>query len=343
MSLRARILALAAPFGVYPLARWLTRSTPKILMYHRFSGQPQAGRVHRRMFEQQVQYLKQHFRIMSLGELLTHHEQHGHFPARTVVLTVDDGYRDFYDIAFPVLKQHDVPATFFIATRFVDGGFWLWPDRLRYILQQSTRLADRSLLPAAVTCPAGELDAAARNALWSDLVAWLLSVEDTRKQQWLENFAGSQQLEVPAQPTAPYRAVNWRQVREMHECGIEIGAHSRSHPSLGRVADDSLAGEIGGSVQDITRQLGQAPVSFCYPNGQPGDYNERVIAEVAASGCKGAVTAFYDRYLLDDIYALRRFDGGNDWSHFMKVCNGIEGLTARWLGASTAHFRAVSS
>ena len=48
-------------------------------------------------------------------------------------------------------------------------------------------------------------------------------------------------------------------------------------------------------------------------------------------------------YLLDDIYALRRFDGGNDWSHFMKVCNGIEGLTARWLGASTAHFRAVSS
>ncbi len=54
-----------------------------------------------------------------------------------VVITVDDGYLDFYEIAFPALREAGLPATLFLTTRFVDGDIWLWPDQVRYILEHS--------------------------------------------------------------------------------------------------------------------------------------------------------------------------------------------------------------
>jgi len=50
--------------------------------------------------------------------------------ANSVLLTVDDGYQDFYNLAFPILKKYEVPATVFFTTDFIDKRIWLWHDLL---------------------------------------------------------------------------------------------------------------------------------------------------------------------------------------------------------------------
>ena len=91
---------------------------------------------------------------------------------------------------------------------------------------------------------------------------------------------------------------------------------------------------MAGAVDDIERHTGMRPASFCFPNGQPGDYTETVKTYVRNAGCKGAVTAFFDRCVADDLYEVRRFTAGERRFQFEKSVNGVELLAARWLNSS---------
>ena len=333
LNLKSKLVQVAGPLGGYRASRWLTRTTPKILMYHRFSEQARPGHVHRAEFERQVGYLSRHFNVMRMDQVF---EAIASDPARlenTVAITVDDGYLDFYEIAFPVLREAGLPATLFLTTRFVDGDFWLWPDQVRYILQYSDYIEPLAL-PGFEMRAHTRLDEPLRDRLWEHIVSHLLSIEEPAKQEWMQSFQARQEVELPVAPPDNFRAVSWEQAREMAAANIEMGAHTRTHPSLGKVSEEQLRDEVEGAIHDIERQTGQRPASFCFPNGQPDDYNEAVKACVRQAGCKGAVTAFYDSRVSDDPYEVRRFTASERRFQFEKSVNGIEFLAARWFRSS---------
>ena len=110
----------------------------------------------------------------------------------------------------------------------------------------------------------------------------------------------------------------------MQSNGIEIGSHTLSHPSLGRVSDEQANVEIDDSLTVINSHLGTIPRTFCYPNGQPNDYNPNVIKMVDAAGYKAAVTAFPDKHVLTKDFAWRRYSGAGNEIHFKKVIHGVE-------------------
>jgi len=332
LQLKSRMVRAAGTLGAFCASRWLTRATPKVLMYHRFSEQPIPGCVHRDEFSRQVDYLERNFSVMSMGQILNQISTNPASLNNVAVITIDDGYLDFYEVAYPVLRDAGLPATLFLTTRFVDGDFWLWPDRVRYILQQSGYIE-------AFEIPGFQqnrclLDEGLKEILWERIVAFLLSVKDSRKQLWLEEFTLRQRIHVPVAPTIDYRAVTWDQVREMTAANIEMGAHTRTHPSLGMISSMQLKYEIQGAVDDIERQTGCRPESFCFPNGQRDDYADLVKEYVKQAGCKGAVTAFYDKHIIDDLYEMRRFPVDENRFQFEKSVNGIELLAARWLNSS---------
>jgi len=332
-SSRSAIIRAAGRLGGFPACRWLSRATPKILMYHRFAAQPAPGFVDRDTFRRQVAYLQRHFRICSLGQVLAELHATGRCATNTAVITVDDGYRDFYEVAWPVLQQSRAPATLFLATHFIDGRIWLWPDALRHILDQSTAIRQVGI-PGFEGQQYLQLNDVQRSMLWLRMVDYLLSIPEDDKRDWINRFAARQGVVLAARPKGACQAVSWDQVREMQAGGIEIGAHTRTHPSLGRVDAAALVGEISGSVGDIERETGRRPVSFCYPNGQRADYSEAAKAQVRAAGCLGAVTAFYDSAVIDDLYEIRRFSASENTFQFEKSANGVELMAARWLNTS---------
>ena len=332
-NFKARAVRLAGPLGGYRACRFLTRSTPKILMYHRFSRREQPGFVHHEAFERQVAYLKNHFNLITIGDLIAAYQESGCFPGNSVVITVDDGYRDFYDIAYPILKKHDATATFYVTTRFVEGDFWLWPDSIKYILEHSDNIDLNGLLDGE-GFQEKRLTKSSRQHLWERMVNHLLAIDEEEKKKWLDAFFLKQDIPLPVEPAEEYRAVNWQQLKDMAANNIEVGAHTQNHPSLGRLKEGEIVREVIGSVDIIEKAMGCKPVSFCFPNGQPSDYTETVKKYVKDAGCLSAVTAFYDKYIVDDLFEIRRFNASDDWQSFIKSANGVEALAARLVGSN---------
>lgn len=119
------------PLSIYPEHY---RTLP-ILCYHRFTTAERAGQrleLTAAAFEEQLRYLRQHnYRILGLDEVATILAGDAPIPPRAVVLTIDDGYRSVYEVAWPLLRKYRAPATLFIYNDFIGGGSALNWDQLR--------------------------------------------------------------------------------------------------------------------------------------------------------------------------------------------------------------------
>ena len=92
--------------------------------------------VSKDVFEMQMQFLKEHFTVVSFGELLDLWTQKTYDQSkRYCVITFDDGWLDNYIYAYPVLKKYEIPATIFLPTAFVGTNKWFWPDKIGFILR----------------------------------------------------------------------------------------------------------------------------------------------------------------------------------------------------------------
>lgn len=211
-------------------------------------------------------------------------------PKNLVAITVDDGYADFVELAYPILKRYDFPATAYVVTKFVDQGMWLWFDVIRYQVSQGK--------PGAYILEiAGDAyyivlgDGRARSSAWHTLADACLPLPQSERMTTLSQIGKALQVPLPDRPTAEFRAMTWDDLRKLDPELIEVGSHTCSHPILSRCSGGELEEELVDSKTTIERQLGREVTSFCYPNGQPGDYDARVMAAVQAAGYTNAVVA----------------------------------------------------
>ena len=146
-----------------PLARMVTRSGARVLMYHRFGSGPDARRLDHRAFAHQLAHVVRHFRVTPLASLVAALRDGRRLPPGTVAITVDDGYADFVEYAYPLLQRFEVPATVFVVMRFLDGDFWLWFDAVHHLLH-ATRATRMEITLNGVRLPLDLSSGAARDA-----------------------------------------------------------------------------------------------------------------------------------------------------------------------------------
>lgn len=324
-----RRLSRNEPWSIRLLAwllRYPSRNVPRILVYHRFGDTRRA--ISALEFERQLQYLKERCTVVSLSHLVAGLSGSRVVPPNPLVITVDDGYADFYHLAFPLLRRYELPCTFFVTTGFVEGHKWLWPDKLAWLLIQKERFPDVQIGNQIVS--GGSSDYVPR--LWGQVLGLLREMDASRTEFELEALAKQLGLEFPADPAPGFEACTWAQLREMEDGGlIEVGGHTRSHSILSKVKQANLSEEINGCLEDLTSNLGLRPRAFCYPNGKPADFNPIVRDAVEKAGFTCACTSFYDRYGLKDLYALRRFSSSADFAQFFKAASGLQFWGARVL------------
>ncbi|MDA8364936.1 MAG: polysaccharide deacetylase family protein [Gammaproteobacteria bacterium] len=316
-GLKRRAADAFCAVGGLRVVRWMTRRIPRILLYHRFGSDSEGRRTSADAFEQQVMFLKRHCHVMAMAELGEMLRAGNRIPDNAAVITVDDGYRDFYTQAFPVLSRHNVPATFYVTTGFVDRKLWLWPDKVAYVLE-NTGLSQWPLSIEGRERYCSSADMEGRRKLWVEICQYCLSLGEQEKNRFLADLAQRLDVRTPEEPPGDYAPVSWQQLREMSQSGIEIGAHTVTHARLVKIPEAQLADEIVGCKRRIEEMIGQPVLSFSYPNGGRYDYDIRVKRMVDSAGYQTAAVAFPEAGTADR-FEVGRYSIGCDMREFQIV------------------------
>jgi peptidoglycan/xylan/chitin deacetylase (PgdA/CDA1 family) len=240
------------------------------LAYHRI-GQPEAPfdadlwSASAETFDAQMRHLHRHFDIVSPSDLA---DLPRRARGRHVMVTFDDGYRDNYTTAFPILRAHGVPATFFVATGFIDRPRLAWWDEIAWM---------------ARTGPATLSDDEVRGELRR-----YKQLPHTQTAAFLNNLGavtGTGRYSGAAPPTM---WMTWDMVREMAAAGMTIGAHSVTHPVLARLTPAQQLTEVWNSLERIETEVGERPIAFSYPIGDRTAFDAETRAALAAVGVRYA-------------------------------------------------------
>jgi peptidoglycan/xylan/chitin deacetylase (PgdA/CDA1 family) len=216
----------------------------------------------------------------------------GSLPSRPAVITFDDGYRDNYTVALPILQRRGMKAAFFVATGFLNGGM-MFNDRVIEAVRRAS--ADTVPLPGGGSRDATALpvrDAAERRAA---IEAILNAIKHLPPEERLERVEELERETSPASASAELPGdpmmMNPDQVAGLHRAGMTVGGHTRKHPILLKLPDAEAQAEISGGLDDLAAIVGARPRIFAYPNGKPGgDFDARHVAMVGNAGCDYAFT-----------------------------------------------------
>jgi len=306
----------------FRLFRYLARNHPRILMYHRLVPEGGAYSGTRESdFRRQMEFLAHHFNVVSVEELVQRTREKLPIPENAVALTFDDGYRDFYEIAYPILKELGLPATIYVVTDFIDGKLWLWPDLIRQSLTVARAQGQSEVGFGELTL---EIREKGLDYCWNKAADYCLTLEDGRKWELLNELAGDTGLSAESPAPSPYNALDWAQLREIVDSGITVGSHSRSHPILSHVSRYQLKDEIYGSKRKIEEKLEIEVQGFCYPNGRFCDFNENVTKAVIDAGYAYAAAAYPSKSPLSDLNAIKRYAVGDAPGDFEKTVCGLK-------------------
>lgn len=256
-------------------------------------------------FRWQMGLLADCFNVMPLHEAVVRLASE-RMPPRAVCITFDDGYRSTHDLALPVLKEFDLPATVFVTTGYVGEGN-MWNDR---IIEAVRRL------------PSGQLDlrdvALGVHSLETFRNRKLAIEKLTEASKYLPTKARldlTQKLEDLVGEKLPHELMLTRDmVSNLASQGIEIGGHTITHPILTSLDDVSARHEIVGGKHQLEAITGKPVRLFAYPNGKVGmDFDERHVQmardagyDAAFTTAIGPATRKHDRY---QIPRSRPWDG----------------------------------
>lgn len=253
-------------------------------------------------FADQVRFCKTNYDVIGPGDLP---EVLARGRGRYILITFDDGYRDNYDVAFPIVNAESVPATFFVATGFIDSRRLPWWDEIAWMVRTSRRDAAAlpRWLPATVRFDDPDREVAVRTLLQAykampaeTTVAYLNDIADATGSGRYDLQAGGDWW------------MTWDMLREMKAAGMTIGGHTVNHPVLARASLETQRSEILACSQRLAAELGEPMRYFSYPVGGAGAFDAGTRKCLKEVGVQYAFSYYsgYRRFENWDDYDIRR-------------------------------------
>lgn len=221
-------------------------------------------------------YIAKGYRFVSLDEILKH--QSLFIPQKRVHITFDDGFKDVYTYAYPILKKYHIPFTIYLSSDFPDGKADIWWIQLEQCCtpQESVELMKQ---------------------IYANPASMPITMHQLTHTQ-------------PDYNLTKTLALSWNEIRRMVSEGLcAIGTHSASHVGLNRISVQQAEEELVRSREEIDNHLGIMPVHMSYPHSM---YNNDVVSMVkrigycsATLGYGGSIRRADNPYLLNRVYIVQ--------------------------------------
>lgn len=312
---RQKLAHLVGGLGLLPLLqriRAIVRTELRVLAYHRvrdvieeqFDFDLALVSATPEQFRSQVAWLKREYTPLRLRDVIECIDADRALPPKAVVITFDDGYDDNYHVAFPILREFEVPATFFVSTGYIDSGAPYAYDWLVHMFLCSK--ADHVVIPELrieAQMPASRNE---RAVLAERVLDRIKALPEAGQAAILRRLEADWSMASAPDPDS--RPMTWNQLREMHAAGMEIGSHGVHHWMLAQLPQDEMVAEVAGSRETLERELAAPAHVISYPVGGPDAYSQAVVDEVRAQkfgiGC--SYVSGSNPWPLNDRYALLR-------------------------------------
>jgi len=264
-------------------------------------------------FDKQMRYVSRNFNIISVEKLIAAIGDGKDITSNTIAVTFDDGWRDNYSVALPILRKYKIPAMIFLATDLVKSGKIppfleismllgkdnIWPAKAVGIFRE---IIDKHNLTAIIPqLNPGQLQLMARNPYYYMRTLMMLDYK------YMHEIIDAMLFELHFD-RAEWSNIRWmvnaEEIREMAASGIEFGSHGESHDLMVLIELEQVRRELQQSKEYIEGLLGKKVNILAYPNG---DYNDAIKEEVRAAGYLGAMAMHNDETADNvDIFAIRR-------------------------------------
>lgn len=298
--------------GLATLARACLAGRAAILRYHSVSSAADGTHLYLDPglavlpddFDGQCAYLRQHYRVVSLDDIVECLKTGKALPPKAVALTFDDGYLDNYTRAFPILRRHGLTATFYVSTGCIDNLSILWTGLLRFAVFTSTLPMLEVGGPLPFRFPL-TTDSQRREA-FTTLIITMKNIPTPDRLALLDRVRAAAGIE----DLSPLSSMmmSWEQVREMHGAGMTFGAHTITHPNLPNATHEESRREIFGSRDALAERIREPVRHFSYPNGRGSAHlTDGVRNLVREAGFDSSTTSVTGSVVPgDDLLALKR-------------------------------------
>lgn len=294
--------AFASKVG-WKLAQPLRPNGITVLMYHRVNRTRDAEMpgIWVDQFFEQMKWLRARCRIIAPEEFTSALRQDGS-NTPPVLVTFDDGYRDFFDNAYPILAELNIPSLVFLATRFMDHRGLIWTDAVATAVLRTWR--------TDVVLPwnnqrYGLANKAERDACRSVCTRFLKGIPDPARVAWQSELFHLLDI-VPEDVVGDRQMLTWDEIRATMPL-TRYGGHSHSHPILSQLDRATVEQEIRTCRDRITTELGDAPKYFAYPNGRAQDFSDETKAVLKSHGFELSFSTIEGIHQPgDDSHAIRR-------------------------------------
>jgi peptidoglycan/xylan/chitin deacetylase (PgdA/CDA1 family) len=263
---RAFKVSFASPWGWRALGPALRAPGVIVLTYHRIVGdEPSLPGISVAHFAAQMKWLRENCEPIGPDELVDR-SRAARRARPAVLVTFDDGYRSYYDLAYPVLKQYGIPAVNFLVTSLVDEPGMLWTDRVQWAALTTPRTS--VCVPwmnsgAYIPLP----DRAARAGFGFAARTLLKAIRDALRVARVEELVAM----LGGSPPRARQMTSWDEVRRTMDL-TTYGGHTHSHCILSRLSRAGAKHEIRTCRDRIAAETGRAPTTFAFPNGTPADF-----------------------------------------------------------------------
>ena len=235
-------------------------------------------------FERQIELLASRFHVIGLPDLeralAAPHDRH-------VMVTFDDGYRDNYSLAYPILKRHGVPATFFVTTGFVDSPRVPWWDEIAWMVRTSPLTA---LDVNRWTLSPVPFDTPDREVAIARLLSAFKGLPGEVTEDYLEFLSEALQTGRCSNQVAHELWMTWDMIREMKSNGMTFGGHTVTHPILSNLPSQQQDWEVGECKRRLIEELDEPIEAFSYPVGGRASFNVFTRASLARHGYRWGFT-----------------------------------------------------
>lgn len=257
-------------------------------------------------FYRQMLYLKNNCTVLSIDDFLELQAANDSLPPRSVIISFDDGFRNNYTTAAPILDELGLPAIFYISSGIVNTDLMFWVDAIEDCLNQTTNPEIRIKLHEQTYY---SLNTVREKITALDTIkAYCKCVDAAEKNRVIDDIQTETGISPSVTHSPNYEKISWEELKELHSNSLfTIGGHSTYHQILTSLDKPMLKLEIRSSLDLLRINLEADIIHYSYPEGQPTHYNHTVINLLKENGIVCSPTAIPGLNPLgSDFFELRR-------------------------------------